>query len=91
MAVIDALLEQDVAGLSDEELMEQWTDLGAQAERIKDRLREFSAEHQRRVRKEQLKRQMDYTEDDLALLQEVVAEGVESQEAVMTEEEERNG
>jgi hypothetical protein len=87
MSDVDALLGADVAGLSDEDLMDGWTELGSHAQQVNDRLREFSHEHQRRVRKAQLQRQMDYTEDDLALLQEVVAEGVESKEAVQTGDE----
>lgn len=73
----------DVSGLSDEDLMTRWTDLGDQVEQLKAQLREFSAEHQRRVRKRQLEKvAAGLSEEDLALLQEAHAEGVESEEGV---------
>lgn len=74
--------------LSDDDLMSEWTALGEEVEAGKARLREFSQEHQRRVRKQQLARMAKLSEDDLALLQEIKAEGVESDEAVQTGEDE---
>lgn len=79
----------DISQMSDEDLMSEWTSLGEEVQAGKDRLREFSQEHQRRSRKAQLLAAMGTpSEEDLALLQEAVAEGIESQEGVMTGEDE---
>ena len=79
----------DISQMSDEDLMAEWTALGDEVQAGKDRLREFSAEHQRRERKAQLLAVMGTpSEEDLALLQEAVADGIESQEAVLTGEDE---
>jgi hypothetical protein len=69
------------ASMSDEEFMDAWTQLGSQAVADKARLSEFSQEHQRRERKKQLAA-MDLNPSDAALLQEIVIEGIESQEGV---------
>lgn len=75
--------ETYVAGLSDEDLMRNWTDVGQRFEDDKELLRAFSHEHQRRVRKRQLAAvAADMSDEDLALLQEARAEGIESEEAV---------
>lgn len=72
-----------LADMGDEEFMDSWTSVGQQAEDLKAQLREYSQEHQRRTRKAQLVAQMgDMSEQDLALLQEARAEGIESEEAV---------
>ena len=79
----------DISQMSDEHLLPEWTALGDEVQAGKDRLREFSAEHQRRNRKAQLLAAMGTpSEEDLALLQEAVADGIESQEGVMTGEDE---
>ena len=79
----------DISQMSDEDLMAEWTALGDEVQAGKDRLREFSAEHQRRNRKAQLLAAMGTpSEEDLALLQEALADGIESQEGVMTGEDE---
>ena len=78
----------DISQMSDDDLMAEWTALGDEVQAGKDRLREFSEEHQRRNRKAQLLAAMGTpSEEDLALLQEAVADGIESQEAVLTGEE----
>jgi hypothetical protein len=74
----------DIASLSDDELMDEWTKTGDEAQALKVRLKEFSAEHQRRTRKAQLAHLANMSEEDMALLQEVRAEGLESKEAVGT-------
>lgn len=70
--------EKALAELTDDELMTQWTDLGKEVEAGKEKLREFSQEHQRRVRVQQL----GLTSEDLALVQEMSAEGILSDEKV---------
>lgn len=77
-------LDGNLEELPDEEFMDTWTELSDLYTEIKDRLKAYNQEHQKRVRKEQIRRQMDLSEDDLALVQEVVAEGIESQENVGT-------
>jgi hypothetical protein len=75
--------EVDLAAMSDDDLMTAWTEEGARVEEGKARLSAFSAEHQRRTRKEQLARTVGaVSEEDLALLQDLRAEGVQSEEAV---------
>lgn len=69
---------KDVAEMSDQELMDAWTQLGADVEAGKARLREFSHEHQKRTRLAQL----GVSAADLALLQETSPEYIESQEKV---------
>jgi len=64
--------------MSDKELMREWTDFGKKVQKDKDRLREFSKEHQKRERLAQLK----LTPGDLELLQGVTLEGIESSEGV---------
>lgn len=72
-----------LADLSDEEFMDSWTKVGKQAEDLKAQLREYSQEHQRRTRKEALAKMAEgMSDEDLALLQEAHAEGIESEEAV---------
>lgn len=70
--------EKALAELTDDELMAQWTQLGEEAETIKARLREYSAEHQKRVRFDQLKLEPG----DISLIQEMTAEGIASEEKV---------
>ena len=72
---------QHIASLSDEELMDQWTSFGEAVAEGRRRLREFSAEHQKRVRTQQL-RDMGLTQADLDLLQSVDPAPIESAEAV---------
>jgi hypothetical protein len=77
--------EVDPATLSDDDLMAEWTALGDEVQAMRERLNLFSEEHQRRTRKAQLAAQVGAVSDeDLALLQEIQAEGVESEEAVQT-------
>lgn len=72
-----------IADLSDKELMDEWTKAGKAVADAQDQLVAFSEEHQRRTRREQLRAQVgDLSEEDMALLQEVRAEGVESEEQV---------
>lgn len=75
--------EEDLSVLSDDELMERWTDLGSEAMAIKDRLSAFSKEHQRREREAQLRKAVgDLSPEDLELLQTMEPTGVESEEQV---------
>lgn len=71
----------DIQSMTDEEFMDAWTAQGEEVAAGKARLLEFSQEHQRRERKEQLRR-MQLSPSDAALLQEVTTEGIESEEAV---------
>jgi hypothetical protein len=64
--------------MSDDELMEAWTSLGEKVEADKVKLREYSQEHQRRTRLQQL----NLTPGDLEMLQGMSPEGIESEEAV---------
>lgn len=73
--------------MDDKEFMDSWTALGEQVQKDKERLREYSAEHQRRVRLEQL-RNMGLSQSDLELLQDAGPEGIVSEEAVHTGDEE---
>lgn len=69
---------KNIENMNDEELMSAWTALGEKVEENKKRLREFSQEHQKRERIKQL----NLEPGDLALLQGVSPEGIESQEKV---------
>lgn len=74
-----------LAGLNDDDLMAEWTALGERVQSDRERLLAFSKEHQKRVRKAQLLRTMGaVTPEDAELMQEIVAAGIESEEAVMT-------
>jgi hypothetical protein len=68
--------------MEDDEFMEAWTSLGERVQKDRERLKEFSQEHQKRERLKMLNLQPG----DLALLQGVSPEGIESAEAVMTGE-----
>lgn len=70
--------EKALAELTDDEFMDQWTALGKEVEAGKEKLREFSQDHQRRVRLEQL----NLTPGDIALVQKMAAEGILSEEKV---------
>lgn len=72
------MAKKDIAQMSDQELMDAWTELAVSAEMDAARLREFSQEHQRRERLKQL----NLSEGDMALLQGVEASGIVSDEAV---------
>lgn len=72
----------NLSDLSDEELLEQWTETGNELARIKDKLKEYSEEHQRRVLLEQAKAKAATLNDEerRALLQDVEPEATESGE-----------
>lgn len=72
------MAQKKIENMSDDELMDAWTDLGEKVQKDKVRLREFSQEHQRRERMKQL----GLSESDLALLQGVTTTGIESEEKV---------
>ena len=74
----------DLAGLDDDVFMDVWTQFGSEALAVRERLTEFNLEHQRRERKRSLARLGTMSEEDMALLQEIRAEGVESEAAVGT-------
>lgn len=73
----------NLADMSDKQLMSEWTKLGEQVEKDRARLREFSQEHQRRERLKQL----NLEPGDIELLQSMSPEAIETAEAVMTGEE----
>lgn len=80
-----------LGNLDDDALMEEWTALGERVQRDRERLLAFSKEHQRRVRKEQLLRALGpVSEEDAALMQSIVAAGIESEESVMNDNQEES-
>lgn len=81
MADVDPMTV-DLEELDDDQFMTVWTALSDEATAVRERLVEFNQEHRRRARKEQLARVGAMTPEDLALLQEIAAEGIASQEAV---------
>ena len=73
----------DLTQLSDDELMEKWTELGNEAQWLRERLTAYSHEHQRREREAQLLRAVgELSAEDLALLQGMEPTGVESEAEV---------
>lgn len=72
------MAQKKIENMSNEELMDEWTKLGQKVQADRDRLKEFSAEHQKRTRLEQL----NLTPGDLELLQGVSPTGIESEEKV---------
>ena len=70
--------ESKLSDMSDKELMKEWTALGKEVQASKKRLTEFSQEHQKRNRFAQL----NLEPGDLALLQGMDADGIESDERV---------
>lgn len=80
-----AKTEVDLRSLDDDEFMEKWTVLGQRVEEDRAALRAFSQEHQRRNREAELKNRLrDMSPEDLALLQGIAAEGIESEATVGT-------
>ena len=82
----------DLASMSDQEFMDAWTQTGNEAQALKERLREFSAEHQRRSTRDEAQRRLgvdSMTEDERAAyidaLQSATPVGIESDEAVNTD------
>jgi hypothetical protein len=73
--------EKPIAEMGDDELMAAWDATGEEATKLKERLKEFSQEHQKRERLKQL----NLSASDLELLQSVTPEGIESLEAVNTD------
>ena len=71
----------DILEMSDDDLMAEWTALGAEVEDNQERLRAFSHEYQDRCRLEQL----NLEPGDARLLQRAEAMGIESEEQVLTE------
>lgn len=72
------MADKKIQELSEKEFMKQWTELGKQVQESKKKLAEYSQEHQRRVRFEQL----GLTASDLELLQGTSPVGIESEEKV---------
>jgi hypothetical protein len=66
----------------DDQFMEDWTAVSEYFSEVRERVVAFNQEHQRRERKKQLERFGAMSDEDLALLQEIRAEGVDSEEAV---------
>lgn len=72
------MAQKKVENMSDKELMDEWTKLGERVTADRERLLEFSQEHQKRERLKQL----NLTAADLELLQGVTPEAIESEEQV---------
>ena len=70
--------------MDDDEFMKTWTALGEEVEKKKEKLREFSAEHQRRSSEAAAREKLANMSDAerAALAQIAKAEGIESQESV---------
>lgn len=73
-----------VQDMDDDTLMAEWTSLGEEYAAMKERLREFSAEHDQRNMQKQLADRLGALSDPerAALTQYVEAQAAESQEAV---------
>ncbi len=71
-------MAKKLENMEDDEFMEAWTSLGERVQKDKERLREFSQEHQKRERLKQL----HLEPGDLELLQGVSPVGIESEEKV---------
>lgn len=72
------MAQKKLENMNDEEFMDAWTALGERVQADRERLKEFSQEHQKRERLKQL----NLTPGDLELLQGVSPEGIESEEQV---------
>jgi hypothetical protein len=72
------MAQKKLENMDDDELMAEWSKLGERVEADRARLREFSQEHQKRVRLQQL----NLTPGDLELLQGADPAGIESDEKV---------
>lgn len=72
------MAKKSVQNMDDEEFMKEWTALGDRVQSDRERLKEFSAEHQKRVRLAQL----NLSRGDLELLQTVTPDMIESEEKV---------
>jgi hypothetical protein len=77
-----AKANDDVQKMDDKELMKEWTSLGKQVVKDRERLTAFSHEHQKRTRLAQL----NLTPGDIDLLQSMDPAAIESAESVMTGE-----
>lgn len=73
-----AVKNDDILGMTDAQLMKEWTSLGKKVETDRARLSAFSEEHQARTRLAQL----NLEPGDLALIQSTTPEYIESQEKV---------
>jgi hypothetical protein len=78
------LAAKALAEMTDEQLESEWTKAANQLEELKERLREFSQEHQFRAAEARAAQLAESLSDDekRALLQTMEAEGVASEEAV---------
>lgn len=74
---------KSLADLTDKQLESEWTKVAKEYEKVKERLREFSSEHQARASQERARQALaGLTDEDRAfLLQEARTEGIESEEA----------
>lgn len=72
------MAQKKLENMSDKELMDEWNKLGEKVQADRERLKEFSQEHQKRERLKQL----HLTPADLELLQGVTPEAIESEEQV---------
>ena len=77
--------QQDIASMSDADLMKAWTSLADQVTEDRERLREFSREHQSRTAQDNLEARFgDMNEQErAALAQFAAAGGVSSEEKGM--------
>lgn len=73
----------DLSALSDEDLMNQWTEEAEANAASRELLTAYSKEHQRRNRAAQLQAALgDLSDEDKALIQSMEPVGIESQEQV---------
>lgn len=74
--------KKSMEDLTDKQLESEWTKKAKELEKLKEELRQYSKEHQRRASVERARQVLaGFTDEDRAfLLQEAEAEGIESQE-----------
>jgi hypothetical protein len=76
-------MAKKLENMDDTEFMDAWTAAAENLEAAKEKVREFSAEHQRRERFADIQRRMDLNdEESAALAQAFSVKGIESQESV---------
>lgn len=84
------MANDDIASMTDDELMEAWTKLGSEAQALKERLSAFSVEHQARSYQRQVAQQFgDLTPEQKEAAIRAIQSApspIESEEAVGAEE-----
>jgi hypothetical protein len=76
--------KDDLGGLSDEDFMSEWDALGEESAQLRDRLRAYSQEHQRREAQKNLAQRLGTLSDPerAALLQYAQTGGIPTEESV---------